>query len=55
MGERIYQLDQAELAFRALAGGGQQGKLVVRLEGWERLDMAAPATLLLQQGELVPV
>ena len=33
MGERIFSLDQAELAFRSLAAGGNKGKLVIRMEG----------------------
>ena len=32
MGERIFSLDQAELAFRSLAAGGNKGKLVIRME-----------------------
>ena len=32
VGERIFSLDQAELAFRSLAAGGHKGKLVVRME-----------------------
>ena len=31
MGERIYPLDQVELAFKSLAAGGHKGKLVVRM------------------------
>ena len=37
VGERIFTLDQAELAFRSLAAGGHKGKLVVRVET-ERQD-----------------
>ena len=33
MGERIFSLDQAELAFRSLAAGGNKGKLVIRMDG----------------------
>jgi len=32
VGERIFSLDQAELAFRSLAAGGHKGKLVIRME-----------------------
>ena len=32
VGERIFSLDQAELAFRSLAAGGNKGKLVIRME-----------------------
>lgn len=32
VGERIYSLEQAEIAFRALAAGGHRGKLVLRME-----------------------
>ena len=32
VGERIFTLDQAELAFRSLAAGGHKGKLVIRME-----------------------
>ena len=32
VGERIYSLDQAELAFKSLAAGGHKGKLVIRME-----------------------
>jgi len=32
VGERIYSLDQAEIAFRELAAGGHKGKLVIRME-----------------------
>ena len=31
VGERIFTLDQAELAFRSLAAGGHKGKLVIRM------------------------
>ena len=31
VGERIYPLDQVELAFKSLAAGGHKGKLVVRM------------------------
>eukprot|EP00091_Calanus_sinicus_P020224 TRINITY_DN5419_c0_g1_i1.p1 TRINITY_DN5419_c0_g1~~TRINITY_DN5419_c0_g1_i1.p1 ORF type:complete len:157 (+),score=11.96 TRINITY_DN5419_c0_g1_i1:207-677(+) len=32
VGERIFSLDQAELAFRSLAAGGHKGKLVIRMD-----------------------
>ncbi|XP_023343619.1 uncharacterized protein LOC111713060 [Eurytemora carolleeae] len=32
VGERIFSMDQVELAFRSLAGGGHKGKLVIRME-----------------------
>jgi len=32
VGERIYSLDQVELAFRSLAAGGHKGKLVIRID-----------------------
>jgi len=32
VGERIFSLDQVELAFKSLAAGGHKGKLVVRIE-----------------------
>ena len=35
VGERIYGLEQAQIAFRSLVGGGHRGKLVVRMEGTE--------------------
>lgn len=32
VGERIYNLEQVELAFKCLAGGGHKGKIVIRLD-----------------------
>jgi len=32
VGERIYSIDQVELAFKCLAGGGHRGKLVIRMD-----------------------
>jgi len=32
VGERIFNLEQTELAFKSLAGGGHKGKLVIRME-----------------------
>ena len=40
MGERIYSLEQAELAFRSLAAGGNKGKLVIRMDSEERDALA---------------
>ena len=38
VGERIFSIDQAELAFRSLAAGGHKGKLVIRMEDSVRTD-----------------
>ena len=38
MGERIFSLDQAELAFRSLAAGGHKGKLVIRMDDPARVN-----------------
>jgi len=38
VGERIFSLDQAELAFRSLAAGGHKGKLVIRMEDPARIN-----------------
>jgi hypothetical protein len=32
VGERIFNLEQVELAFKCLAGGGHKGKIVIRLD-----------------------
>ena len=44
IGERIYPLDQVELAFKSLAAGGHKGKLVVRMTP-EQQDPAEQAAL----------
>ena len=44
IGERIYPLDQVELAFKSLAAGGHKGKLVVRMTP-EQQDMAEQGAL----------
>jgi len=38
VGERIFSLDQAELAFRSLAAGGHKGKLVIRMDDPARVN-----------------
>lgn len=41
VGERIYSLEQAEIAFRALAAGGHRGKLVLRMEDLSKVRALA--------------
>jgi len=42
VGEKIFSLEQTELAFRSLAAGGNKGKLVVRMESSEQ-QVALPS------------
>ena len=51
VGERIYSLDQVELAFKSLAAGGHKGKLVVRMT--QEPEPGAPGAGAREQSALV--
>lgn len=37
LGERVYDMEHAELAARCLAAGGQQGKVVIRMKPFSKI------------------